>query len=99
MLSVEDGELRYYDHRFPLAPGSWREGEDADTAADTGRRLEPGPDAEPGLGRLLVRARHPARFFQELNRLILEEWYDVVRVETLDDSTQAVLGYLLGSRG
>ena len=30
-LRVEDGELRYYDHRFPLAPGSWSEGEDAET--------------------------------------------------------------------
>ena len=30
-LSVRDGELRYYDHRFPLAPGSWSEGEDAET--------------------------------------------------------------------
>ena len=29
--TVEDGELRYYDHRFPLAPGSWSEGEDAAT--------------------------------------------------------------------
>ena len=27
-LTVSDGELRYYDHRFPLAPGSWREGDD-----------------------------------------------------------------------
>ncbi|MFL6027122.1 MAG: malto-oligosyltrehalose synthase [Friedmanniella sp.] len=31
VLSVEDGELRYYEHRFPLAPGSWSDGEDADT--------------------------------------------------------------------
>jgi (1->4)-alpha-D-glucan 1-alpha-D-glucosylmutase len=31
VLSVEDGELRYYDHRFPLAPGSWSDGEDAET--------------------------------------------------------------------
>jgi (1->4)-alpha-D-glucan 1-alpha-D-glucosylmutase len=31
VLSVQDGELRYYDHRFPLAPGSWSEGEDAET--------------------------------------------------------------------
>ncbi len=27
-LTVSDGELRYFDHRFPLAPGSWREGDD-----------------------------------------------------------------------
>ncbi|GAA1432701.1 malto-oligosyltrehalose synthase [Microlunatus lacustris] len=31
VLSVQDGELRYYDHRFPLAPGTWSEGEDAET--------------------------------------------------------------------
>ena len=31
VLSIEDGELRYYEHRFPLAPGSWSEGEDAET--------------------------------------------------------------------
>ncbi len=31
VLSVEDGELRYYDHRFPLAPGSCADGEDAET--------------------------------------------------------------------
>jgi len=30
VLSLEDGELRYYEHRFPLAPGSWSEGEDAE---------------------------------------------------------------------
>ncbi len=29
-LTIEDGELRYFEHRFPLTPGSWREG---DTAA------------------------------------------------------------------
>jgi hypothetical protein len=51
--------------------------------------------AQEGVGRLLVRARQPARFFEELNRLVLEEWYDIVHLETLDESTQAVLGYLL----
>ena len=28
VLSVEDGELTYYEHRFPLAPGSWSPGDD-----------------------------------------------------------------------
>ena len=28
-----DGELRYYEHRFPLAPGSWSEGDDPDDGA------------------------------------------------------------------
>ena len=27
-LTLADGELRYYEHRFPLAPGSWSDGED-----------------------------------------------------------------------
>jgi (1->4)-alpha-D-glucan 1-alpha-D-glucosylmutase len=33
-LSVVDGELRYFEHRFPLAPGSWSEGEDAEVVHD-----------------------------------------------------------------
>jgi ABC-2 type transport system ATP-binding protein len=47
---------------------------------------------------LLVRARNPQRFFQELTRLVLEEWHEIARLETQDDSTQAVLGYLLRGR-
>jgi ABC-2 type transport system ATP-binding protein len=47
---------------------------------------------------LLVRALNPQRFFQELTRLVLEEWYEIMRLEILDDSTQAVLGYLLRGR-
>ncbi|HTU21828.1 MAG TPA: ABC transporter ATP-binding protein [Gemmataceae bacterium] len=47
---------------------------------------------------VLVRARNPRRFFQELTRLVLEEWYEISRLETLDDSTQAVLSYLLRGR-
>ncbi len=49
--------------------------------------------------RVLVRARNPQRFFRDLAKLVLEEWYEVCHLETLDDSTQAVLGYLLGARG
>ncbi|HLL62839.1 MAG TPA: malto-oligosyltrehalose synthase, partial [Propionibacteriaceae bacterium] len=30
-LAVGDGELRYYEHRFPLAPGTWTDGDDPDT--------------------------------------------------------------------
>ena len=48
---------------------------------------------------LLVRARNPRRFFQQITTLVLEENYDVSHLETLDDSTHAVLGYLLGKRG
>jgi (1->4)-alpha-D-glucan 1-alpha-D-glucosylmutase len=27
-LSITDGELRYFEHRFPLAPGTWSPGDD-----------------------------------------------------------------------
>jgi ABC-2 type transport system ATP-binding protein len=47
---------------------------------------------------LLVRARNPRRFFQQLMGLVLEEQFEMCHVETLDDSTHAVLGYLLGKR-
>ncbi|MFP5282209.1 MAG: alpha-amylase family glycosyl hydrolase, partial [Actinomycetes bacterium] len=30
-LEVVEGELRYYEHRFPLAEGTWTPGEDAET--------------------------------------------------------------------
>jgi ABC-2 type transport system ATP-binding protein len=53
---------------------------------------------EDAVDMVLVRARNPQRFFQELTRLILEEWYEIARLETLDDSTQAVLSYLLRGR-
>ncbi len=29
-LSLQDGELRYFEHRFPLTPGSWSPGDDPD---------------------------------------------------------------------
>jgi ABC-2 type transport system ATP-binding protein len=45
---------------------------------------------------VIVRARNPQRFFREFARLVLEHAYEVRRLETLDDSTEAVLGYLLG---
>jgi ABC-2 type transport system ATP-binding protein len=47
---------------------------------------------------LLVRARNPRRFFEQLTRLVLEEQFEMRHLETLDDSTHAVLGYLLGKR-
>jgi ABC-2 type transport system ATP-binding protein len=46
---------------------------------------------------LTVRARNPRRFFRALTRLVLEEDYNVQRLEPLDDSAHAILGYLLGS--
>jgi hypothetical protein len=53
--------------------------------------------AQAGIGRVLVRTRDPQRFFRTLTSLVLEEWHEVCHLETIDDSTEAVLGYLLGS--
>jgi ABC-2 type transport system ATP-binding protein len=47
---------------------------------------------------LVVRARNPGAFFRRFTRLVVEEDLDVRRLETLDDSAHAVLGYLLGGR-
>jgi len=55
-------------------------------------------EEDGSLAQVLVRARNPQRFFQDFARLVLEEWYEVRHLETLDDSAQAVLGYLLGGR-
>jgi ABC-2 type transport system ATP-binding protein len=49
-------------------------------------------------GRLVVRARHPRHFFTRLNQFVLEENVDIQHLETLDESTHAILGYLLGGR-
>jgi hypothetical protein len=66
--------------------------------------LDERPEVSPrapgrGVSRVLVRARNPQRFFRDLARLVLEEWFEILHLETLDESTQAVLGYLLGGRG
>jgi ABC-2 type transport system ATP-binding protein len=47
---------------------------------------------------LVVRARNPAAFFRRFTRLVVEEAVEVRRLEALDDSAHAVLGYLLGGR-
>ncbi len=47
---------------------------------------------------VVVRARNPRRFFQDLAALVLEEQYDVSHLEALDESAQAILGYVLGGR-
>jgi ABC-2 type transport system ATP-binding protein len=47
---------------------------------------------------LVVRARNPRRFFRAFTGLVLEEAYDVRHLETLDDSAEAILSYLLGAR-
>jgi ABC-2 type transport system ATP-binding protein len=55
-------------------------------------------ESEDDAGRVLVQARNPQRFFSDLAKLVLEEWFEVLHLETIDDSAGAVLDYLLGSR-
>ncbi len=47
---------------------------------------------------VLLRARNPRRFFHDFAGLVLEENFDVRHLQTVDDSAQAILGYLLGGR-
>lgn len=56
-------------------------------------------DANGVAGSLVVRARNPRRFFEEFGRLVVSENLDVARLEPLDESAHAVLGYLLGGSG
>jgi ABC-2 type transport system ATP-binding protein len=55
-------------------------------------------EGEGGVSRVLVRARGPQRFFEDFGRLVVEEWLEVRRLEPLDDSARAVLGYLLAGQ-
>jgi ABC-2 type transport system ATP-binding protein len=64
-----------------------------------GVEMVEGHVGDENVGRVLVRARNPQRFFRDLGRLVLEEWYEVHHLETLDDSAAAVLGYLIGVKG
>jgi len=48
---------------------------------------------------LVVRARNPKKFFRDFGRLVMEEDIPVTRMEPLDDSAHAILGYLLGGSG
>jgi ABC-2 type transport system ATP-binding protein len=47
---------------------------------------------------LVVRARNPRQFFQRFTQLVIEEDWQVRRLETLDDSAEALLGYLLSGK-
>ena len=47
---------------------------------------------------LIVRARNPRRFFQRLGELVIDRMIEIQHLETLDESTQDVLGYLLGGK-
>jgi ABC-2 type transport system ATP-binding protein len=55
-----------------------------------------GVDVTDGEG-LIVRARNPRQFFRDFTGVVLEEHFDIGHLETLDDSAQAILGYLLGA--
>jgi len=50
-------------------------------------------------GSLIVRARNPRRFFEDFGKMVVSEELDIARLEPLDDSAHAVLGYLLGGSG
>ncbi len=50
-------------------------------------------------GSLIVRAKKPKQFFQGFGRLVCEQMIEVRRLEPLDDSAHAILGYLLGGSG
>ena len=47
----------------------------------------------------MVKARNPKRFFEAFGRLVVDEQLEVRRVEPLDESAHAILGYLLGGSG
>jgi ABC-2 type transport system ATP-binding protein len=57
-----------------------------------------GLDRVPGDETLIVRARNPRRFFRKIADLAIAENLEIRHLETLDESTQDVLGYLLGAR-
>jgi len=48
---------------------------------------------------VVVKARHPKRFFEELGRLVVAERLELASLEPLDESAHAILGYLLGGSG
>jgi ABC-2 type transport system ATP-binding protein len=48
---------------------------------------------------LVVQARNPKRFFEAFGKLVVEEELEVRRMEPLDESAHAILGYLLGGSG
>jgi ABC-2 type transport system ATP-binding protein len=50
-------------------------------------------------GGVILKVRHPKRFFDAFGRLVIAQQLDVRRVEPLDESAHAILGYLLGGSG
>ena len=79
---------------------------DLDSAREVARLLLAVPemlavdvDAKGEIAGLVVKVHNPKRFFQALARLVIEEQLEVRRVEPLDESAHAILGYLLGGSG
>ena len=96
------GQIRDLMDDFPLSVRI-----DVDRPRDLARRLL---ELEDVLGadvsddgadgpRLVVKAKHPQRFFRDFGRVVIDEMVEVRRLEPLDDSAHAVLGYLLGGSG
>jgi ABC-2 type transport system ATP-binding protein len=54
------------------------------------------PDSDNSL---IVKARNPKRFFAAFGKLAVEQNLEVRRLEPLDESAHAILGYLLGGSG
>ena len=75
---------------------------EVDRPRDLARRLLEVPDVigcDVDGDAVVVRAKHPQRFFAAFGRLVTAELIDVRRLEPLDDSAHAILGYLLGGSG
>jgi ABC-2 type transport system ATP-binding protein len=77
---------------------------DVDRPRDLARRLLDLPDVigcdlDAAGGSVVVRATHPKRFFAAFGKLVVEEGVEVRRLEPLDDTAHAILGYLLGGSG
>lgn len=56
-------------------------------------------DESAGAPGLVVKAHNPQRFFQAFSQLVVRERLEVRRLEPLDESAHAILGYLLGGSG
>jgi ABC-2 type transport system ATP-binding protein len=57
-----------------------------------------GIDLGPSQNELIARVANARGFFADFGRLVIEYDLQVQHLETIDDSTQAILGYLLGGR-
>ena len=62
VLTVTDGELRYFEHRFPLAPGSWTDGDpDAVHARQHYELVHHSPGQQRAQLPPVLRRDHPCR--------------------------------------